>query len=142
MPMLRSMPDFIERNHRKSTFVKESNPMSTKGVHVDARRFMAKAEPALIKAVPDAKQLVNRTLALERKAVAESQIQVNVFDESLKEYNMTAERKQLISQTASSLHPGHNANIEYRIKLLETKHNGLTDLATQNGRSIQIPRKY
>lgn len=28
MPMHKNMPDFIEQNHRKSTFVKERNPVS------------------------------------------------------------------------------------------------------------------
>ena len=32
MPMYRALPDFVERNHKNSTFIKEKDPTSTKGV--------------------------------------------------------------------------------------------------------------
>ena len=68
MPMHKNMPDFVDKNHRNSTFVKERSPTSKKGVLAEGRSFMDKAQPSLIKAVPDAKQLVNRMINLEKDA--------------------------------------------------------------------------
>ena len=85
MPMHQTMPDFVEKNHRKSTFVKEKNQTSSKGVRPEAYRFMAKADPKLIKAVPNAKRHINRTIELEKKAKALGQPVVNIFNLSPEE---------------------------------------------------------
>ena len=65
MPMHRILPDFVEKNHKMSTFVKEKNLLSTKGVVKEGKRFYANADKKLIKKVPAAKDLVNRTISLE-----------------------------------------------------------------------------
>ena len=60
MPMHRNMPNFVDKNHKNPTFVKDKNLMSEKGLEAEAIPFVRRPDSAtLIKKVPDAKIFIN-----------------------------------------------------------------------------------
>ena len=59
MPMHRNLPNFVEKNHKNPTFLKE-NPRSEKGLEAEAIAFVRRPDSAnLIRKVPEAKLLIN-----------------------------------------------------------------------------------
>ena len=58
--MHRDLPNFVEKNHRNPTFVKDKNLKSEKGLQAEAIPFFRRPDSAtLIRKVPDAKLLIN-----------------------------------------------------------------------------------
>lgn len=139
MPQHRDLPDYVGQNFHNPVFQKDKNPTSVKGVVPEGHGFVKKAEPKLLKTVPEAKRLINQTIKLEKDAQYFGTPPVNIFN--LPADFESPSQKKLREQVASSLHPGHHKNIDYKIGLIEKRQMNLTTISTSNGRSVDIPLK-
>ena len=60
MPMHRDLPNFVDKNHKNPTFVKDKNLSLEKGIEAEAIPFFRRPDSAtLISKVPDAKIFIN-----------------------------------------------------------------------------------
>ena len=79
---------------------------------------MAKADPALLSAVPNVETLINNTIDYEREARIKKKTPHNIFDDVKPP---SKSEKRLVKQTASSLHPGAPLSINVKIKQIELR---------------------
>ena len=128
MPQHRALPDFVSKNHLRTNFYDDEKNAP---VIVEGLKFMNKVDPALIKSIPLARDVLRESLRKEQRSTVAKSKRVNVF--ALDEEDDEADQDSHQPEDSMDDHDifGSDPNLAA----------GMAYIRSSGGRRVTVPKK-